>query len=69
MGSPTIAGRHPCPGGCGGHITGLACQSCFYMLPGELRQRITNGDKPIRTAAKLEALTWFENNAVGGVPL
>lgn len=62
---------HPCPGGCGATIPEhhVACESCFYLLPTQLRLEITNGDRNTKLAARIRGGQWLREHVVAGVPI
>jgi hypothetical protein len=62
-----MTAEHRCPGGCGTLVahSKLACPDCWYLLPVELRRRVSRGRS---LAAVSEALTWYRANVRGGEP-
>lgn len=58
---------HECPGGCGvrvGHDH-LACRDCWYRLPQEIRQRVSNSfrhNNDRHRAALQTAVEWYVAN-------
>jgi hypothetical protein len=72
--SKPITHPHPCPGGCGTDVehSKLACRSCWWLLPKDLRNRITRNHRRNRTEhahAVAEAVTWYAENVRDGTPL
>lgn len=63
---------HECPGGCGARVIGqrLACSSCWFRLPREVRIRVNENYR--RSAERHaivvhEAYTWYHNNPLSDV--
>jgi hypothetical protein len=64
---------HPCPGGCGGHVSRarLSCKPCWLRLPADIRAEVTDAydqrwrdpDGRIRHADALTAASrWYRAN-------
>jgi hypothetical protein len=58
---------HDCPGGCGLPVPQrqLACRSCWYRLPADLRRAITSNWKRDLDAHRLnlvDAVQWYREN-------
>lgn len=68
---PVTNPSHDCPGGCGAEVPYrlLSCRSCWWLLPQEMRRRISNGTSDERLDTVSEALVWYKDNVRGGVPL
>lgn len=58
---------HRCPGGCSRYVPQrqVACRSCWYRLPLDLRRPITatyQRDPEAHLDALLDALRWYREN-------
>lgn len=56
---------HDCPGGCGTKVaqSRLACRLCWYLLPADLRRRVSARGRSLTVVA--EALRWYRDNVTG----
>lgn len=59
---------HACPGGCGESVphNKLACRSCWWHLPEDMRGAITNARGGNRLAAVGEGARWLREHLVDG---
>ncbi|WP_154697085.1 hypothetical protein [Lentzea guizhouensis] len=65
------ASTHSCPGDCGQQVPRqhLACRSCWYLLPQELREELTRlygRDRIAHLGAVGDCLIWFRENVKDG---